>query len=133
MSYGLKVISSDGTTVIIDGTSAMFRILATGTLSNTQDASQGDSAVTLTGLGTFATTPAHMAENGATTAATAKRFGTLLLEGALSSPIPFYYQSETRVELDGSSYAVVTLFLRAGPAGSVTRYTRYYVLAQTAI
>lgn len=31
--YGLKVISSDGTTVIIDGTSDMFRIAATGTLT----------------------------------------------------------------------------------------------------
>jgi hypothetical protein len=30
--YGLKVVSSDGTTVIIDGTSNMFKIAASGTL-----------------------------------------------------------------------------------------------------
>ena len=29
--YGLKVISADGTTVVIDGTSDMFKIMATGT------------------------------------------------------------------------------------------------------
>jgi hypothetical protein len=32
-SFGLQVVSSDGTTVIIDGTSDMFKIAATGTLS----------------------------------------------------------------------------------------------------
>lgn len=32
-SYGLKVLSSDGSTVIIDGTSDMFKIVATGTLT----------------------------------------------------------------------------------------------------
>lgn len=31
--YGLRVVSSDGSTVIIDGTSDMFRIAATGTLN----------------------------------------------------------------------------------------------------
>ena len=32
-TYGLRIISSDGTTVIVDGTSAMFRIVTTGTLT----------------------------------------------------------------------------------------------------
>jgi hypothetical protein len=56
--YGLKVTSSDGSTVIIDGTSNMFKILASGTVSVSQTNPGGTvSDTTLTGLGAWTTIP----------------------------------------------------------------------------
>jgi hypothetical protein len=52
-SYGLRVVSSDGTTVIIDGSSNMFKIIATGTLTRAFVAATGSAtaSTTLTALG----------------------------------------------------------------------------------
>src|SRR5438309_2562414 len=59
--YGLRVISSDGSTVIIDATSDVFKISASGTTSTTAAAHNSNATdVTLPGLGTFSATPAHM-------------------------------------------------------------------------
>lgn len=56
--FGLQVTSSDGSTVIIDGTSNMFKILASGTVSITQaDNTSGVSDTTLGGLGVWTTIP----------------------------------------------------------------------------
>jgi len=41
--YGLRVVGPDGTTVIIDGTSDMFRIAATGTLTTESFTGPGSS------------------------------------------------------------------------------------------
>jgi hypothetical protein len=57
--YGLRVVSADGSTVIIDGTSDMYRILASGTVSLTVasgDAGQVSDTV-LSGAGAFSTVP----------------------------------------------------------------------------
>src|SRR5438128_7085956 len=57
--YGLQVVSSDGATVIIDGTSDIFKIVATGTTSVTVTANNyGFVEVTLSGLGNVTATPA---------------------------------------------------------------------------
>jgi hypothetical protein len=66
--YGLKVLSSDGTTVIIDGTSDMWKIVAKGTDSftiagvatTTSPANNVTHVTTLTGLGTFAVQQAFL-------------------------------------------------------------------------
>jgi hypothetical protein len=52
-SYGLRVVSSDGTTVIIDGSSNMFKIIASGTQTQAFPAAGNAStnSVTLTALG----------------------------------------------------------------------------------
>jgi hypothetical protein len=61
-TYGLEVTNETGT-VIIDGTSNMFRIQATGTLTSGSMADATDTTVetTLTGLGTFSAIPAFLA------------------------------------------------------------------------
>jgi hypothetical protein len=58
-SYGLKVIAADGTTVIIDGSSNMFKIVASGSLSQTvaNGTSGAVQDTTFGGLGTWATVP----------------------------------------------------------------------------
>ena len=56
-TYGIKVVSSDGSTVIIDGTSNMFKIATSGTGSKTSGVGPigriGSLAVTLSGLGQY--------------------------------------------------------------------------------
>jgi len=52
--YGLQVVSADGSTVIIDGTSNMFKIVASGSVSITQaDNTSGVADTALPGLGTW--------------------------------------------------------------------------------
>jgi hypothetical protein len=66
--YGLRVVSSDGTTVIIDGTSDVFKIVASGTdsftiagVATTTSPQNNQTHVTsLPGLGTFAVQQAHL-------------------------------------------------------------------------
>lgn len=62
-TYGLLVVSADGSTSIVDGTSNMFKIAADGTTSLTQGASgAGSVTVTLSALGGgYTETPAYLA------------------------------------------------------------------------
>jgi hypothetical protein len=76
-NYGLKVIGPDGQTVIIDGTSDIFKIAATGTAAMNLPATTPDNAVDtiLAGLGTFTITPAAIfATSSDTTAQTSNKF-----------------------------------------------------------
>jgi hypothetical protein len=73
--FGLKVVASDGTTVIIDGTSDVFKITATGTTSLTVPAnSSATTSVSLPGLGTVTLAPAHACYIGDTSGAGANKF-----------------------------------------------------------
>lgn len=132
--FGLRVVAADGSTVIIDGTSNMFKIAATGTMSVTvADGADGSTVVTLTGLGALPSTPAHLGEIGTNNLSSSKRRGNLQLQTSLSSPIPIASLTEMSVGLNGSNEAEVTLFLRNQFGASQTHYGRYYVFQETAI
>jgi len=146
-SYGLKVISSDGSTTIIDGTSDMFRISSTGTLSLTQATdSSGSTTVSLPGLGAQSTTPAGLHDVSAGNASTANRDGFHYFEFANdifvapssgASPTQraaaINWHANVYTDLDGSNFARVTLAINNMTGVSKTAFCRYYVLAQTAI
>jgi hypothetical protein len=147
-TYGLRVVSSDGTTVIVDGTSDMFRISASGSTSVTIGAnSSGLTTVSLTGLGTLSATPANLcylsnANNNAASQSVGFFFvgawnqgmwvadaflGTtnsagMVMTGGLARAYTY---------LDGSNICQVEV---AGWTGSAaTFYCHYYILAQAAI
>jgi hypothetical protein len=145
--YGLYVASSDGTT-IIDGTSDVFRILATGTFSGTgTNGTQTDIAtVTLTGLGVFAATPAHLSfvapandtaanqQLGTYIRGNSADFGASTSGGPTTSaavlPILVTY---IKTHLDGSGYCEVYMTMLNHVGSNQTNYGRYYVLAQTSL
>lgn len=143
--YGLKVIGADGSTVIIDGTSDMFKIVATGTLSKATNT--GDNSVisetTLAGLGTLAAPPAHIAYLGLSNVGTNSGRGTLGSYIALNaigwvagssggSPtnpaVTPTIIGELHTYLNGSSNAVLQLRVTNANAGAQTMYCTYYVL-----
>ncbi len=149
-SYGLKVISSDGSTVIIDGSSDMFRIAATGTHSKaTVDGNYGVSdVVTLSGLGPLTNGLVVMGFLSSTNTAGSNRHLSILMDvfnlhdlfaattsgGSPNFAFPgIYTMSEVHGALDGSNFQTVTLSCNNKAAQAVTFYDRYYVLAQTAI
>jgi hypothetical protein len=146
--YGLQVISSDGSTVIIDGTSDVFKILASGVFSDTNPGATNshDNLQTLTGLGTFAATPAHLSfvsnGNGVTDW---KHLGTFMLFNDLyasqSSGGTGPWQkfrainviAVARASLNGSNQVVVSVVNDKADAGAMTFYNKYFVLMQTAM
>ena len=148
--YGLRVVSSDGTTVIIDGTSDMFRILASGTTSLTLAAdATGSNDVNLSGLGSFSTTPAHLSfistdsaagsarDMGITFGLWAKRWAASTSGGAVTSSFIALNAGGTQPGV-GKIYTLLsgsTCLLRTDgiAISGTTFYGRYYILAQTAI
>ena len=149
--YGIRVVSSDGTTVIIDGTSDMFKIAATGTQSLNVGASSGETAVsvTLTGLGTYTTCPAYLAvETADTTSQTSNRHsgqfrfnnggfiasvsgGATTFQVVASSTV-----FNTGITLTGASSgnAVVTLWANNQSANAYANSgNRYWVLQEVAL
>lgn len=60
MGYGLKVVAADGSTVIIDGESNMFKIAATGTLVAPASNAPGDSQGTLDLALSYPTSPMNL-------------------------------------------------------------------------
>ena len=146
--YGLKVISADGTTVIIDGTSNMFKIAATGTHSIAVLAnSEGTDTVTLTALGALPTTPAHLSfiSNGNTTGANQHQGvffasdGTSYAGAASGNETTtvrfttFLQVAEAFTDLDGSSQVRHSLAAWNDTGATVTFYTRYYILKEAAL
>lgn len=134
--FGLKVVSSDGATTIIDGTSDMFKIAATGTITQGWPAAGNDSAnsVTLTALGTFAVLPAMLFSQVWDNANTSNQrrldnwFANNLTTGAL------VYRTYSEVFLNGSSQVVVAIHANSitlNPGG--TAAGRYYVLIEVGI
>ena len=146
--YGLRVVSSDGTTVIIDGTSDMFRISANGTITNTVGTGAPGSNwtnVTLTGLGALATTPAHLSFVSTSNASSSDRLVGRLIGwetgcwvaatsggATTTSRAVVYTTMEVYTYLDGSSNCVVE-FGGYNFISSATWYCKYYVLAQVAL
>ena len=134
-SYGLKVISSDGTTVIIDGTSDMFKIAATGTLSQAFPAvgNSSKASVTLTSLGTFTTAPACLAnttDNNATEANA--RMGNYWASINLATGVVGWY-ANTAIALSASQ-AVVSLAAGSPTVNpSTTAGCRYWVMVEVGL
>lgn len=143
--YGLKVISTDGSTVIIDGTSDMFRIAATGTLTANAAANTGQTAtVVLSGL-TFATTPALISQIAGSASATDDANPIYFL-----SPVPLWgsatsggatNRQTTGVSAFGMMYDHLTgtsptptlYVMNNGNAAGLQLWGRYYVLQQVAL
>ena len=146
--YGLRVLSNDGTTVIIDGTSEMFRIVADGTLETTATAgSVADNAVTLTALGAQSVQLATLGfvgdsgssggvrSGGSFFAVNAGAYGASTSGGATTQRImPLIYLAILYGNLDGDTLHVVTLSVfNYGNVSSTTNFARYFVLAQAAL
>jgi hypothetical protein len=144
---GMLVISAaDGTTVILDGSSNMFKITATGTMSHTQGAtSGGSSTVDLTGLGALPTTPAHLCFVSEGNATSSHQHGFRFIETAdvfvsgTSGGSPtqrtrtINWQGNMIVLLATGAIARVLLGVDNSTGVSKTAYGRYYVLKEAAL
>ena len=154
--FGLKVSNGSGT-VIIDGTSDIFKIYATGTLTiSLTGRTDNQTSVTLSGLGTLATPGVIIAlmSYSSVSAADAAAAGTtrwpvepqLLGDqywmagssgGATNQQFVFLHQAAHAAmgtALDGSSHQFVIMTAALNIASSTYYYYgRYYVLAETAL
>lgn len=134
-------------TVIIDGQSNMFKIAATGTASVavTADGTRYASAVSFPALGALGATPAHQCYVGAGGGAVhlgysangvflgpaftaGSNYGNNVMQFlATTTNVSFY------CDLDGSSYARVTIEGAIYGSGGQTFAGRYYILKEAAI
>ncbi len=145
---GKLTVTNPSGTVIIDGTSAMFRIAASGTISNTQNDSEGTISTTITALGALASTPAHQCFMGGTAAASANRRSNPLVVNAYTQKmwmasasggvanagaLGIAGEAEAYTTLDGSNQCVLNLFYRNYAGAPFTVYCRYYIFQETAI
>jgi hypothetical protein len=144
--YGLYVAGPDGST-IIDGTSNVYKIAATGTQSVTE--ATGDAAaqndVTLTVLGALAAVPTHFATVTDALAATQYRLVARILNevsmfaASISGGSPTFKFTATVANayalcsLNGSNEAVSTLFLVNRSGSSKTYYSRYVIFQEASI
>jgi len=143
--FGLYVSGPDGT-AIIDGTSNVFKITATGTLSGTQ-ATGSDGAVesiTLTGLGIQTEIPAHTSFGGTDSAVTNPRIiGSTALNrldlwaapSSGASPttqfIAFRSWERVLVELDASpGYIQLSLWIKNVTGGNSSAHARFYTFLE---
>jgi hypothetical protein len=148
VTNGKITVTNPGSVVIIDGTSNMFKIQASGSSSVTVAAdTSGATDVTLTGLGTLATTPAVHAHLNDTSASTDARHLGHWLEWWTStgyvastsggSPTvrtaPLKRAFTVSTLLNGSSQEVVRLHGYNGQGTSVTVFCYYHVLKEAAI
>jgi hypothetical protein len=149
-SFGLKVVSQDGVTVIIDGTSLMFKVASSGTQSaGGAGGAEHVSDTTLTGLGTMSITPAHQSYVSDTSGNTGYKAGPTDLYGWDNAPVYVATSSggsptskamgilsvmRSNTFLNGSSYPVIELVFDAyGEGGSYTVYQKFYVLHEAAM
>ena len=144
--YGLKVVSSDGSTVIIDGTSNMFKILASGTMSVTAVASTMAviTEVTLSALGTFTEIPASLSwvaqasgrrnQPPYVNEAGIVKFAATTSGGSPTSPSgTFDTLVRTSTTLDGSNFVKFAVEVSNATAGNLDYDIKYYILAEAAI
>ena len=147
--YGLKVVSSDGSTVIIDGTSNMFKIVASGTLTRNQGAnSSGSSQVSITGTSLPSTTsPAFVAfvTEGSSPAVYNNRDGDRFLKLAIGfvaqtsggSPIQrmeyILWQANAFSGIDGSNNPAINLGMDNADGTSKDAFMRYHILKEAAV
>lgn len=135
-SYGLKVVAADGTTVIIDGTSDIFKIAATGTTSVTGAAVAGvttTTSVTLNALGIVASTPAwegHIGPASSLTALDAARLHGFTFAGG---NVVYPYDCVLSVTAPGTHIPVVNLAQHDGSGLSLTQFARYYVFSEAGL
>jgi hypothetical protein len=149
-NYGLKVVGPDGATVIIDGTSNMFKILASGTLQNTKaDGAEGFVETSLPGLGTFSATPMQLSSLAQGPLTTDNRFGNPMQVGygqkmyvAASSGgavdngvVAITTWAEAFTSLTAGGVCEVALFHRHydNGEGNRTVYAKWYVLREAAM
>jgi len=143
--YGLRVTSADGTTVILDGTSNMFKIAAQGTTSlNVADQSAGSATVDITAL-TEATTLALLSFAGQLDTAgaarrvaahivtSATRFVAATSGGAVTTRaiVMSEFQSTATSIVAGSPRFTFSVINETG--GAVDRYATYYFLKEAAM
>jgi hypothetical protein len=134
-TYGLKVVSSDGSTVIIDGTSNMFKIAATGTLTRAFPAVGTNAFSSVTVSSGYSAMPAMLfstALNDASLLNTrAVDFAPVI---ALATGVTQYY-ARAFANL-ASVPGGVTVTLEAASATvnpGTTAATRYYILIEVGI
>ena len=147
ITNGALSVTNPGGTVIIDGSSDMFRIVATGTLSHTQAAgSDGSTTVTLSALGAQ-TVPlafvAYVAEsnsltgvwwdlghlvNWSTTFVAPTSGGSPVQQARTANWVAWVSAGLT----SANAYPIVRLSLSNSTTTSKTAYARYYLLAQAA-
>lgn len=132
---GVSVQSSDGATTIIDGTTDVFKIAATGTLSKAFAAGANTSvstSVTLTALGNGFSTPPALLANSYGSWSAERSPGDSWLVVATSD----IWGGDTTTTISLSSgQVVVKLYADAWGAGlgGNTAFCRYYVLIEIGI
>jgi hypothetical protein len=136
--YGLKVTSSDAQTTIIDGTSNMFKIAASGTLQVAMPVSAPSGAnvnVNLPALGDGFTVPPAILTNitmDETNIAEQRKVGiSAIVEG--TGHVEFHSDAGIRVLGDGTVTVGLVIWTntRAPSSGGVA--CRYYVLVEAGI
>lgn len=146
ITNGKLTVTNPGSTVIIDGTSNMFKIASTGTTSLTVATGAGGIVdVVLSGLGALSTTPTMLSWISATNATDGTRWqGTRQAVGAIfvaatsgGAVTTQRYAATVFVDsytfLDASSFAVFRMNVSNLSGSSITHYARYYVMKETAV
>lgn len=145
----ITVTGAEGT-VIIDGSSNMFKIAATGTIQNTtaDNVLNDIVATTLTGLGALAATPVHLSQVGDTNSTDGKRWvgsANMVVDvkrfvaATSGGPVTSWlidhsaWNAAIYVGLNASNEVVVDLIASNVSGASHTTYGRYYVMQETAI
>jgi hypothetical protein len=149
--YGLKVVSSDGSTVIVDGKSDMFKIGATGTQTRASNATPNYISTTIgaiTGLSTspmvfYTVADASSQASGRVTGSIATYgpagggYTLYAATGSGGSPTKAFFPPDRAIDsytqLSAGS-PVVNLVVNTPLDGvTYTAYQRYYVLTEVSI
>jgi hypothetical protein len=145
--YGIRIVSSDGEQVIIDGDSNVFKIVATGTMSKTVAAgANGITVRNLPELGTFTAVPVMIGIISPGLGAVGNKylgieldiedvFVSLTSGGSTThktTTIQTFTTMYAMLEADDTVSVVLEVYNVAGP-GSITRYGRYYVMQEAAL
>lgn len=153
VSNGKITVSNGSSVVIIDGSSNMFKIVASGTLTRSQAAlSSGVSSVSFPGAGLPAgQSPAYVSylTEGTSPASNANRylavfekpriannraFGADSLGGATNTDFyPITWRAEMYSNVNGSSVAQLNLAVNNGSGSTVGTFARYHLLKEAAI
>ena len=150
ITNGKITVTNPGSVVIIDGTSNMFKIAATGTLSKSQAPGSGIASVSLSALGTQSIVPAFLTlvalYVGTIAAGTPRRIGisgngigqafvAVTSGGAVTTKTftPNNVDAKTYGDLDGSSFARLNVTIDNADASTWKADVRYYVLVEAGI
>ena len=136
--YGIKITSSDGSTTIIDGTSDVFKIVATGTQTQAFPAAPTSAAatVTLTALGSGYSVPPMCVwsltfDNSGVLSAQFRTGHIAMVVGATSGIVDWLAEGDIYLSGAGGTPIVrLTAYSSALNPGT-TAGCRYYVLMET--